>query len=350
MIAKNKGDFLYNLHNELHRIGIDDDEEIFADFEAHFKESAEAGVSEEETCEKLGDVKEIARSYLDIPSTRINSIVVDAIANNRVSLTKPGKTLPADLSLVKDDNAGEHAGQPAVREFTPEHIMEEPTAPAPSVPKTDLSKSAPVREFTPEHIAYEPEAPSRQNSQGAQGAQNSAHPREFTPQHTAQEQPSQQASADTRYQYGVPKQTDDMHANSTQSRVGEVPPQCVPPVGDNAKTGGFRFSDVRGMKPNVNAGRLVGCILMDVLLWSWLIPMVVSLIFSVFVGGAFSLVTGAFTQLGNEYFNFISRIFLCCGMASGGVLLGCAAFGLCRAVFHWIKSIVVSHVRAVYDI
>ena len=141
-----------------------------------------------------------------------------------------------------------------------------------------------------------------------------------------------------------------MHANSTQSRVGEVPPQCVPPVGDNAKTGGFSFSDVKGMKPNVNAGRLVGCILMDVLLWSWLIPMVVSLIFSVFVGGAFSLVTGAFTQLGNEYFNFISRIFLCCGMASGGVLLGCAAFGLCRAVFHWIKSIVVSHVRAVYDI
>ena len=246
--------------------------------------------------------------------------------------------------------AGEHAGQPAVREFTPEHIMEEPTAPTPSVPKTDLSKSAPVREFTPEHIAYEPEAPSQQNSQSVQGAQNSAHPCEFTPQHTAQEQPSQQASADTRYQYGVPKQTDDMHANSTQSRVGEVPPQCVPPVGDNAKTGGFSFSDVKGMKPNVNAGRLVGCILMDVLLWSWLIPMVVSLIFSVFVGGAFSLVTGGFTQLGNEYFNFISRIFLCCGMVSGGVLLCCAAFGLCRAVFYWIKSIVVSHVRAVYDI
>ena len=39
MIAKNKGDFLYNLHNELHRIGIDDDEEIFADFEEHFKAS-----------------------------------------------------------------------------------------------------------------------------------------------------------------------------------------------------------------------------------------------------------------------------------------------------------------------
>ena len=57
MIAKNKGDFLYNLHNELHRIGIDDDEEIFADFEEHFKASQEEGFTEEETCEKLGDVE-----------------------------------------------------------------------------------------------------------------------------------------------------------------------------------------------------------------------------------------------------------------------------------------------------
>ena len=57
MIAKNKGDFLYQLHNELHRIGIDNDDEIFADFEAHFKASEEAGIPEEETCEKLGDVE-----------------------------------------------------------------------------------------------------------------------------------------------------------------------------------------------------------------------------------------------------------------------------------------------------
>ena len=95
MIAKNKGDFLYNLHNELHRIGIDDDEEIFADFEEHFKASQEEGFTEEETCEKLGDVKEIARNYLDIQSTRINSIVAGALENQRrVSLTKPGEKLP----------------------------------------------------------------------------------------------------------------------------------------------------------------------------------------------------------------------------------------------------------------
>ena len=115
MIAKNKGDFLYQLHHELHRIGIDNDEEIFADFEEHFKESQEAGMSEEETCEKLGDVKEIARNYLDIPSTRLNSIVADAVANQRVSLTKPGEKLPADLSLVEQDKADPAPEQPAFR-------------------------------------------------------------------------------------------------------------------------------------------------------------------------------------------------------------------------------------------
>ena len=48
MTPKNKGEFLFELHNELHRIGIDADEEIFADFEEHFKEGMEQGISEEE--------------------------------------------------------------------------------------------------------------------------------------------------------------------------------------------------------------------------------------------------------------------------------------------------------------
>jgi len=335
MIAKNKGDFLYQLHNELHRIGIDDDEDIFSDFEEHFKESQEAGLSEEETCEKLGDVKEIARNYLDIPSTRLNSIVADAVANQRVSLTKPGEKLPADLSLVKDGPAPE---QPAIREFTPEHIMEEPETPAPVSPRVELNKdSAPVREFTPEHIAYEPDPPK---------------PREVTPEHIAPEQPAPAAgSADTRYQYSsVPRQTDDMHSNSTNSRTGEVPPQCVPPVGNHAKDGGFKFSDVKGRPANVNVGKLIGCLVLDVFLWSWLLPMVISLIFGVIGAAALSLFTGGLTQLGNEYFNIISRILLCVGMVSGSVLVGCVIFGLCKAVFHWIKHIVIDHVKAIYDL
>lgn len=338
MIAKNKGDFLYQLHHELHRIGIDNDEEIFADFEEHFKESQEAGMSEEETCEKLGDVKEIARNYLDIPSTRLNSIVADAVANQRVSLTKPGEKLPADLSLVEQDKADPAPEQPAIREYTPEHIAQEPETPQASVPKIDLNKDA-AREFTPEHIATEPEAP---------GA-----PREFTPNHIAPEQPAPDSgSRDTRYQYrtgSAPKQNSS-EAFSSVHRC-EMPQQNdIPKAGKYADKGGFKFTDIKGLKPNVNAGRLIGCIMLDLFLWSWLIPMVISIIFGVIGAAALSLFTGGLTQLGNEYFNIISRILLCIGMVSGSVLVGCVIFGLCKAVFHWIKHIVIDHVKAIYDL
>lgn len=126
MIAKNKGDFLYNLHNELHRIGIDDDEEIFADFEEHFKASQEEGFTEEETCEKLGDVKEIARNYLDIQSTRINSIVAGALENQRrVSPRSPARnsrqTFPSS-----EGRQMPHRRKLPPSEYTPEHIARRP--------------------------------------------------------------------------------------------------------------------------------------------------------------------------------------------------------------------------------
>ena len=177
MIAKNKGDFLYNLHNELHRIGIDDDEEIFADFEEHFKASQEEGFTEEETCEKLGDVKEIARNYLDIQSTRINSIVAGALENQRrVSLTKPGEKLPADLSLVGGQADAAPAETPAIREYTPEHIAEEtvPASPRINLVKPEAPAQEAPREYTPEHIACEPEAP-KQAAASAAGVHSAAH-------------------------------------------------------------------------------------------------------------------------------------------------------------------------------
>lgn len=350
MIAKNKGDFLYNLHNELHRIGIDDDEEIFADFEEHFKESQEAGLTEEETCEKLGDVKEIARNYLDIESTRLNSIVANAITNQpRVSLTKPGEKLPADLSLVKDEAS--EPEQPAIREFTPEHIMDEPETPPPSSPRINLVKEeTPVREVTPEHIAVEPDAPG----QSSQSLNSSAQPREYTPNHTAAEQPASQGYADTRYQYrsggAIPRQDNERQEHCSKDRQGTIPPQSVPPVGKNAGKGGFKFSDIKGLKPNVNGGKLVGCLLLDILLWSWLLPTVASLIIGLFTSVVIGLGSAGFAMLGNGYFHVLSRIFLCCGMVSGAVLLGCACVGLVKAYIHWIKSIVISHIKAIYDL
>lgn len=329
MIAKNKGDFLYNLHNELHRIGIDDDEEIFADFEEHFKASREEGLTEEETCEKLGDVKEIARNYLDIESTRLNSIVAGAIENQRrVSLTKPGEKLPADLSLVQEQSADtqqtEPQEAPAIREYTPEHIAEETAPSAPASPKINLVKPEPQeapREYTPEHIAYEPQA-----------GQSSA---EYT----------ETAGG------SIPKQTDERYQYNSTSRQGEVPPQCVPPVGEHAKEGGFKFSDVKGMKPNCNAGKLISCIVLDVLLWSWLIPLVISCIFGGLGSMAMGLLSGGFGQIfGVSQFHPLSRIFLGTGMISGAVLVGCGICGLCRAVFHWIKAIVIDHIKAVYGL
>ena len=124
----------------------------------------------------------------------------------------------------------------------------------------------------------------------------------------------------------------------------------IPKAGKYADKGGFKFTDIKGLKPNVNAGRLIGCIMLDLFLWSWLIPMVISIIFGVIGAAALSLFTGGLTQLGNEYFNIISRILLCIGMVSGSVLVGCVIFGLCKAVFHWIKHIVIDHVKAIYDL
>lgn len=318
MIAKNKGDFLYNLHNELHRIGIDDDEEIFADFEEHFKASQEEGFTEEETCEKLGDVKEIARNYLDIQSTRINSIVAGALENQRrVSLTKPGEKLPADLSLVGGQADAAPAETPAIREYTPEHIAEEtvPASPRINLVKPEAPAEAP-REYTPEHIAPEQPAP---DAQGASGS--------------------------------IPKQTDERYQYNSTSRQGEVPPQCVPPVGKHAKDGGFKFSDVKGMKPNCNAGKLITCIVLDVLLWSWLIPLVISMIFGGLGSMAMGLLNGGFDQIfGVSQFHPLSRIFLGTGMISGAVLVGCGICGLFKAVFHWVKAIVMDHVKAIYGL
>lgn len=332
MIAKNKGDFLYNLHNELHRIGIDNDEEIFADFEEHFKASQEEGFSEEETCEKLGDVKEIARNYLDIESTRLNSIVASAISNQqqRVSLTKPGMDVPADISLIKEQQP-EQSAQPLIREYTPEHIMDEPETPAPVSPRVNFEKNAaPVREYTPEHIAQEPSAPG------------AIPPREYTPEHIAQEQAAQSASG------AIPQQTDDRSQNVSSSRQGEVPPQTCAPAGSGK--GGFKFKDLKGMKPDVNASKLIGCLIMDVFLWSWLLPMVGSLICTFALTVVLGLLTGGFAQLENNYFHLLSRIFLCSGMVSGAVLCGCACAAMVKGYISWIKSIVISHVKAIYDL
>lgn len=127
MTANNKKEFFELLKNELQRIGIEQTDDIFADFEEHFSDSALQGVSEEETAVKLGDVKAIARGYLNLKSSQINSIVAHDVERKRVSLTKPGRSVPADLSLMKNDPNSFKAAQNSdcIRSYTPEHISPE---------------------------------------------------------------------------------------------------------------------------------------------------------------------------------------------------------------------------------
>ena len=238
------------------------------------------------------------------------------------------------------------AETPAIREYTPEHIAEEtvPASPRINLVKPEAPAQEAPREYTPEHIACEPEAPK----QAAASAQPSQPLPEYTPQHIAPEQPAPDAQSASG---SIPKQTDERYQYNSTSRQGEVPPQCVPPVGKHAKDGGFKFSDVKGMKPNCNAGKLITCIVLDVLLWSWLIPLVISMIFGGLGSMAMGLLNGGFDQIfGVSQFHPLSRIFLGTGMISGAVLVGCGICGLFKAVFHWVKAIVMDHVKAIYGL
>lgn len=125
MKATNKQEFFDLLGAELRRIGIEDTNDIFADFEEHFTDGAMQGIPEDVTAERLGDIKEIARSYLNLESSRINSIMARDIEHRKVSLTKPGRGVPADLSLIGSGSAKEAVNSDNIREYTPEHFSSE---------------------------------------------------------------------------------------------------------------------------------------------------------------------------------------------------------------------------------
>ncbi len=315
MTAKNKDDFLFQLHNELHRIGVDDNEEIFADFEEHFRASAEQGCSEEETCEKLGDVKEIARSYVDIESTAINSMLANAIEDARphVSLTKPGKDYPASVPMSEAEQST------PIREYTPQHIAEEQTSPS-------QPASSPLREFVPEHIAQEPVASEPEASSA----------RSYTPEHNAPEQPKAEPQS-------IPSPEPEKEQSS---HTAELPKQET-----KAKTSGdsgFRFSDIKGLTPNVNAGKLVVQILLDVFLYSWLIPMICSIIVWLFDTVVVSLFGAALSALAP--FHLLSKIFLAVALLSLAVLVVLLGIQLVKCVVSLIKHIIIAHIKAIYDL
>ncbi|MGN0699437.1 MAG: hypothetical protein ACI4J8_00390 [Oscillospiraceae bacterium] len=390
MVANNKEDFLFQLHNELHRIGIDADEDIFSDFEEHFKASANIGISEEETCRRLGDVKEIARNYLSLESARINSLVAREVEQERprVSLTKAGQSVPADLSL----KTGE---APAV-EITPEHISEEIYPDGYSERQT--TTSSPQPEITPEHIRPESESSAggfaaqsmgEQNTQNAQNAHNAQNQSlgdalgaagkavadaAVTAGHAIADAFNREevkaaghAVADAVKNAGqsaaevikdtannlkknsaggevYPNSTDEMRANNSADRKSTIPPQH-----ENTGSKGFHFTDVKGMKMNPNAGKLFTQIMLDVFLWSWLITMLGGIAIGLITGGG-GLALGALPMVIESALSFQTSCCLLVLLISLGLIILMLGVLLIKGIVGIIKNIVMGHVKALYDL
>lgn len=343
MTAKNKDDFLFQLHHELHRIGVDDNEDIFADFEEHFRASAEQGMTEEETCAKLGDVKEIARSYIDIDSTMINSIVANAIEDSRphVSLTKPGRSTPVWVPAERLSLPAADAENAPIRELTPEHIAEE--QPAPSI---STAAQEPIREITPEHIAEEQPAPSVSTAASEPA-------REVTPQHITQEQPtaSQQAASEPKQVFDAipvsPTHTGYCGTSSTDnSHKAEIPPQ------QHKGKEGFKWSDIKGRKPDINVGKLIVQVVLDLCVYSWALPTLASLIFGFITTVVFGVGGAALGAIfgGFSVFHFLSNIFLGAGLVALTVLLALLGVKMVKGFIKIIKAIVIAHVKAIYNL
>lgn len=338
MTAKNKDDFLFQLHTELHRIGVEDNEDIFADFEEHFRASGEQGFTEEETCAKLGDVKEIARSYVDIESTKINSILANAIEDSRphVSLVKPGRTEPADSLKVNEPT--------------------QDAEPEDDSPKTEIitEQPAPIREYTPEHIAMEPaptsapasaprvniEKPVQSVQQTEQTAQTAAPVREVTPEHIAEET-APQSEPETSSAQAVNQPENDPHK-------AEIPPQCGPQAGSGK---GFSWDSIKGREVNIDAGRLIMWICLDVFIFSWALPTLASLIVAYFTALVLGIFGAGIAALAEPSpFHLLSRIFLAAGLISAAVLLALLGVKMVIGFVKIIKNIIIGHVKAVFGL
>lgn len=398
MKAKSKQEFLERLSVELNRIGIENTGDIFADFEEHFADSAMQGISEEETAERLGDIKEIARSYLNLESSRINSIIARDVEHKKgVSLTKPGRSVPADISLVKGKEASD---SDCVRSYTPKHLSEEiyPNAASSGNNSTDTgsvgagagaggyTQSGTGASAAGEHTVADAFSTAGRAALDAAkitgqaivdafgqsgvkdavvGAGRSAAEAVKTAGHSAAEamkkaknehdqrrmdNAQRQTENTARQTDNIPRPSDDFRENSNHVRTGTIPPQY-----GKAKTSGkpYKMIDTSNMQPNINVGKFIVALLLDCFLWSWLIPAFASLIIGGVFVGALGLVGEGFMALfgGRSYweFYFLSRVFVTIGHFALAVILVNIGIMLVKLFISLFKFIINMHIRAIYD-
>lgn len=408
MTANNKEDFLFQLHSELHRIGIDAEEDIFADFEEHFKASANEGLSEEETCRRLGDVKEIARGYLNMESSRINSLVARTVEPTeserpRVSLTKPGHSEPADLSLRSAANQSASEAAEPIREYTPEHLSEEIYPDSQNVSRS-ASQSVNFSQNTQNtnsaqstHNAQSDNSAQNAQSNSAQGepsvaqafstagkaaadafktaghavaeavntdavkgavkgagmaaaaavasaVHTTAH--NIKTEHNARkdEHNAQKASEDA-----IPRPQNTARECASDSREGYIPPQDK---SQNINTKNkFTYESLKGKKPDVNIGKLIGAILLDVFLWSWLITTLASIAIALAFGAFPQILAAGFSTIfGALSYYFITRLFLGIAQILTGLIVLSLDILLIKGIVNIVKSVVIMHIKAIYNL
>lgn len=397
MKATSKQEFFELLGYELNRIGIEDTAEIFADFEEHFADGAMRGLPEGETAESLGDIKEIARSYLNLESSRLNSIMARDVERKRVSLTKPGYSVPADLSLAKNDgsqNIQDILNSDNIRSITPEHISSEvyPEAPTSTGANPQSAYSQPTgsqnvygttstEQATSDNVGGTSaqsttasgeksvgEAFSEAGRAAVDAAKVTGHAiaEAFSngKVKTAVSEAGKTAaeavkSASKSAQDAINKakaEHKSKHEEKSNAQYSDKYAEDVAPTAEQSTTYTAeqpkkytKISDFNGMKADINRGKLVLAIMLDVFLWSWLLPMLASLIISAF-GGSVGILLGSPVEAFNSGYNIISEIFLCVALASLGGILICISVQFVKLFIKLVKFVIVLHYKAVYNV
>lgn len=365
MIAENKQEFFEQLERELQRLGVEDNSELITDLEEHFAEGERRGESEADICRELGSIAEIARSCLDLKSEAINSMVARDVSRKRVSLTKPGRSVPADPSLAPNAiNSEQKAEEDCVRSYTPEHIAEEviPTqnGAASSASQNGAANSASQNGAARSDAQNSANSAARGNSNGtfekigktvdevcdkAGKALNDA----FNKAESAIGKAGEKVGEKVNAAAGAFRPSDSYRSKVNRDKHADIPPQSA-----KVKTKGKNeFVDTTGLQPNVNGARLAGEIILDLFLWVWLIPAVFVLVVACFAGAVALVGVAIMCILGKgdfEQFRFITRIlfalgFMCLSGVSGnlGGILKNPAVSL-------VKYVISRHLKAVYDI
>lgn len=372
MIAENKQEFFEQLNQELERLGVEDSAELIADLNEHFAESERRGVPESETCRELGSIAEIARSCLDLKSEAINSMVARDVVRKKVSLTKPGHSMPADPSLAAAPESEQAVNEDCVRSYTPEHIAEEviPSAPAGSAganigssesTNTGGSASAPGGvNIGATSGSAEPQSANSSQNGGQSGGTferigrtvDAACDRAGEAVNKAwSKAESALNKAGTKINGAAQsfRPSDSYRENVTSGKNGGIPPQTK-----KVKTkGGGKFIDVSGLKPNVNVSRLAVEIILDVLLWIWLIPTVFAVAIA-FFGGALGLVGVGLACIFGKFefaqYHFITRILFTLGFCNLALLVGLLGAAIIKGAVSLAKYVIERHIKAIYDI